>query len=113
MKLILAPTLDIGPFFTKPLGPTAVKEDVSENFSSKDPIFKWLEVNNRLSNLCDFGIFKLLLDSGSEDRLFKFIANSSQIELDDSDHEIYDFITKVAQRRLGEDCQLVEGRGRP
>ena len=73
---------------------------------------KWLEVNNRLSNLCDFGIVKLLLKRGSEERLFKFISNSSQVELDGSDHELLDFITKVAQRRLGEDCVLVEGWGR-
>ena len=88
------------------------KQATFESSSPRDPILKWLEVNNRLTNLCDFGIFKLLLKNGSEDRLFKFISKSSQIELADSDDELVDFITKVAQRRLGDDCQLVEGRGR-
>ena len=74
-------------------------------------IFKWLEVNNKLTSVCELGILKILLSSPDHiQRAFKFINDPSRIEveLDTVGNEILNFIKLIARRRLGDDCQMVE-----
>ena len=76
-----------------------------------ETIFKWLEVNNKLTSVCELGILKILLSSPNHtQQAFKFISDSSriEIELDTNGNDILNFIKLIAQRRLGDDCQMVE-----
>ena len=85
---------------------------IAQDTDDNEPIVKWLEMNNKLTSVCEFGLLRILLTCGTIPEAFKFVNDSSRIDVDrdnETGQAIIEFVKHLAKRRLGDDCQMVEG----
>ena len=110
--LFSVPTLFTSPMLTKLMKKCVPLPTVTHHTDDNEPIIKWLEVNNKLTSVCDFGLLQILLTYGTIPEAFKFVNDPSRIDVDQqtqTGQKIIKFVEHLARRRLGDDCQLIEG----